>query len=147
GKLLRPLLGMENFVTQVEFSPEGKYLAASGMDEVVRLWNVRTSQEVRRFMRDPKEKPPIHNICRIAFAPVGQTLPCGSWDRTIRLYDVATGRLIRRIAGKHEGSIYSLAFSPDGTRLASGSADTTVLVWEVNPKGKTENHETHGSHE
>ncbi|HZH14393.1 MAG TPA: pentapeptide repeat-containing protein [Archangium sp.] len=108
----------------VAFHQSGEWVATGYMDGSVRLWDVRTSSELRR----------LHGhsdwVRSVAFSPDGQWLASGSDDKTVRLWDVRTGSELGRIQG-HSDKVMSVAFSPDGQWLASCSVDKTVRLWDV----------------
>ncbi|MCP4104649.1 MAG: WD40 repeat domain-containing protein [Desulfobacteraceae bacterium] len=113
-------------VNAVVFSPDSKTLAsvAGPGDNTVRLWDVASGKEIRRF------EAHTHWIESVAFSPDGKTLASGSDDKTVRLWDVASGKEIQRLKA-HTDVVNSVAFSPDGKTLASGSADKTARLWDV----------------
>ncbi|MDE2827370.1 MAG: hypothetical protein OXL40_08695 [Bacteroidota bacterium] len=77
--------GHASSVNSVVFSPDGTQLVSGSYDDTIRLWDVATGQEVRRFEghRDW--------VNSVVFSPDGAQLASGSDDDTIRLWDVATG--------------------------------------------------------
>ena len=107
------------WVFQVGFSPDGKLLATASRDNTMKLWDVRTRQQVGE-LRGHKLA-----VDTFAFAPDGRTLATGSYDNTIKLWDVASNSELRTLRG-HEGFVLSVAFAPDGRRLASGGTDARV---------------------
>ena len=118
------LTGSSGAVACLVFSPDGRWLAAAGNEEIVRLWDVQTG-ELRRALTGHTE-----GIRALAFSPDGKRLASGSADQTVILWDVATGEPLRRLEG-HRGTVQTLAFAADGKRLVSVSEDTTALVWDL----------------
>jgi RNA polymerase sigma factor (sigma-70 family) len=116
-------------VTGFAFVPGGKALIAGSHDGTLRLWEVPTGKEIRRFLG---HKGAVH---RLALSADGRLL--ASWGRTdwgeppgrIRLWDVATGRERRQLVGPKE--VESFAWSPDGKSLAVGGADGTVRLHDL----------------
>ena len=77
----------------VAFSPDGKYVVTSSWDGVVRLSNVMTGREVRRFLG---HSGPAFGA---AFSPDGKYVLSSGNDETARLWDVKTGQQVRLFAG------------------------------------------------
>jgi len=50
---IRQFIGHTNIVNMATFSPDGKYVVTTAYDNTVRLWNVETGTEWRRFTVDP----------------------------------------------------------------------------------------------
>ena len=114
GQLVWTAEGHTDNVLSVAFSPDGKYLASGSSDNTVRLWDVTTGEEVRRFDGH------TNSVKSVAFSPDGKYLASGSRDNTVRLWDVTSGEEVHRIDG-HTNDVNSVAFSPDGKYLASAS--------------------------
>jgi WD40 repeat protein len=115
-------------VYAVAFSPDGKTLAAGGMNKAVRLWDVATGKKTRELATQPPAM--IHGL---AFAPDGTRLASASVARGgfSHVWDVATGKALVRDAARAAGMAYSgdgktlvlcPAFDDDYIRLAD--ADT-----------------------
>jgi WD40 repeat protein len=125
----------------VVFSPDGRRLAAAGLDRAVHVWETTTGREVLATQ-------PLHKgrVGSVAWSGDGRWLASVDFRVTradkgrvrveseIRLWDVASGRLQRTLPGYTEGTDV-VRFSPDGRRLASGDRDWMVRVWEV-PTGR-----------
>jgi WD40 repeat protein len=118
------LTGHSGPVYAVAFSPDGRWLASGGADNVVKLWEVASGAEVRSF------RGHTDYVSSLAFSPDGRWLASGSKDRTIRLWDVATGNELRTLARDTNWTL-CLAFSPDGRWLASSGWEKSFRLWEV----------------
>ncbi len=105
------------------FSPDGTVLATGG-ENSVSLWEVRSGREIRRL---PQIKG---RAFRVAFSPDGRLLAAGGDYQTVHLWETATGKEIYRVRG-HRASVAALAFSPDGKMLASASTDGVAKLWDV----------------
>lgn len=118
-------------VHSIAFSPDGKTLASGSEDNLIRLWDVRSS---RARIALPAHQGIVQGV---AFSPDGQTLASCGDDGTVRLWDGASGAPLE-VYRSHERRVWSIAFSADGRRLASAGRDATVKLWDRSARGHRE---------
>jgi WD40 repeat protein/Flp pilus assembly protein TadD len=115
-------------VNGVQFSPDGRYLAADlggqGSACLIRLWDAATGQLVQSLAGHRGHIPGL------AFDPTGERLASAGADGTVRVWTVPGGQETRLYRG-HRDIAQAVAFSPDGMRLTSASADGTLKVWDL----------------
>lgn len=102
------------------FSPDGRWLAASGLGKVS-VYDAATAKELHRL-------PDCHQHVRsVAFSPDGKTLATAQGQR-IRLWNTDTWQEIHPGCG-HSEPVQAVAFSPDGRTIATGGLDGTLIQW------------------
>src|SRR5262249_32679061 len=92
-------------------------------DGTVRLWEVSTGKEIRRFLGH------LGNVWQVQFSPDGKRLLSGSADRTARLWDIQD-RPSTVLPG-HGDMVSFVAFTSDGRFALTSSHDRKVRVWNV----------------
>jgi WD40 repeat protein len=124
GKGDRLLIRQGSGMSSVAFSPDGKWLASAGEEHLIRLWDLQTNTEVRRFEGHRAF------IRTVEFSPDGKLLASAGDDEGAFLWDTATGKELRRI-GKHTNGFRLAAFSPDGRTLVSSGFDERIGLWDA----------------
>jgi WD40 repeat protein len=122
GSRLRSLPGHERRVTAGVLTADGKTLITSDYGRTVRVIDLQTGLEVRKW-----QGPGL--VRRLS--PDGKTLALSGRGGTLFLCDLATGKPRHDYPG-HHGAVSSLAFAPDGRTLASCSYDEPVVrIWDL----------------
>ena len=117
------LTGHTHWVTAVAWSPDGRQLASGSEENMVRIWNPATGEQLYQLRLDGK-------VQCLSYAPSGDMLAVGAWSGHIHFFNAQGEKTLSPVRG-HTDIVWSVCFSPDGTKLASGSEDETVLVWDA----------------
>lgn len=112
------------------FSTDGKVLASSSYDPVVKLWDPSSGRELTSLPLTGGGLAGGLWARGLAFSPDGTSLAAGLGDGTIALWEVASGRRTATLRG-HDQHLFSVAYSPDGKTLASASKDGSVRLWDL----------------
>ncbi|HMJ46449.1 MAG TPA: WD40 repeat domain-containing protein, partial [Ferruginibacter sp.] len=102
---------------------DGKFIASSSYDGILRLWNVANGSLVKKF------EGYRNTVWTVAFSPDGNTIASAGEDKYILIHDIASGYILHTLKA-HRLNIWSVKFSPDGTKLASGSFDNSIFLWD-----------------
>ncbi|MBW4523372.1 MAG: PD40 domain-containing protein [Scytolyngbya sp. HA4215-MV1] len=118
------LHGHTNWVWDIAFSPDGRWLASASRDGTLRLWNVQDGQAI--YVLDGH----THDVYGLVISADGQWLISSGQDNTVRLWHLQSGQSLKTLRG-YTGGIHSLSLSPDGQLLASSRQDETIQLWHL----------------
>ncbi|KAH8800337.1 hypothetical protein F5884DRAFT_891236 [Xylogone sp. PMI_703] len=121
---LQILEGHNDSVEAVTFSPDGKVIASSSRDNIIRIWETTTGALKQTL------ECRSNWVYALDFSPDGKTLSSTSSDKTIQLWDTMTWTWKQTLEG-HTEIINSVSFSPDGKTLASASDDSNIRLWDI----------------
>jgi WD40 repeat protein len=128
GDLRTNLLSFTGRISDLAFSPDGCYLAASTREGSVKIWDASTLRELTLILL--AHSSPVYGL---GFSPDGRQLAtAGEGDEAIRLWDVATWQSLITLGSKGY-TISRVTFTPDGNEIAAvnGQERSEVLRWRV----------------
>jgi len=103
------------------FSPDGRWLVASGGDDV-RIFDTMTWRRVGAI--------PGPRVRSLTFDPTGSRLAVGTYDGVASIWEIPSGVRVRRLRDGG-ASVDAITFSRDGALVETASRDGTEQVWDV----------------
>ena len=131
GRVLRAMSGITEAVSALQFSPDGRHLAAAGDDMWVKVWDVFSGTELSKWIAH------TGGINALAFSQDGTRLATASNDYKVKIWDaswltnVSSAPPRMSITFDLPAPAKSVAFNADGTKLAAGTQTETVKVWDL----------------
>ena len=141
--------GHTRSINAIAFSPDNRWLASGGKDNVIKIWDLTMGNILRTLYGHTS------NVNALAVSPDGKLLASGSGDindqrdlgaftqggvvggsedNTVRIWDVQTGKQLQVLRGS-ELPVGAVAFSSDGKVLAStgffSNGTTSVVLWDA----------------
>ena len=115
------LRGHTASLTDIEFSPDGRFVVTASRDQDTRIWNVATGRSIKTLRG-------LGVVFGASFSPDGRwvvtagPLAAGLWQWRL---PTATATYLRG----HTRSLTSAHFAPDGKRIVTASVDGTTRVY------------------
>jgi WD40 repeat protein len=105
-------------------TPSGAALFKSKIDYSVRLWELATGRELRRF------KAHTSMVTAVAFSPDGKQALSAAQEGGVYVWTVADGQIVAHI-GKRLPHVFAATFSAEGDKIFTASADKAVRLWDI----------------
>ena len=115
--------GHTEAVYSVGFTPDGKSVVSGGFDQSVRVWDLASRKEVRRFDGH------TGLVLSVAVDKDGKQILSGGLDKTAKVWELPPSGPSKTLAD-HPGGIRAIALKPDGKQLAVGSGKV-VKIWDL----------------
>ena len=112
-------------ITDLAFSPEGRYLASVGLDRTAKVWDVETGTQLLDIDIF------LNYVLTVDWSWDGSQFATAGADGRAIVWDRATGREVVRFEGHQHGTVLSLDYSPDGTHIVTSGRDGSVRAWDA----------------
>jgi RNA polymerase sigma factor (sigma-70 family) len=136
-------------VSFAAYTPDGKALVTAGRDQMVRLWDLGTGNEIRRFewgagkpngKSEPAEQgaeqryhqqywDDLARSCQAALSADGKIV-AASRRGTVCLWETASGKKLRQLDTAQK-RLLQLAFAADGKSLLTLGPGQAIAIWDV----------------
>ncbi|KAH0709959.1 hypothetical protein KY284_011386 [Solanum tuberosum] len=127
--LKHKVLGHEEPVCFISWSPDDSKLLTCGVEEVVRLWDVDSGECIHLY-----EKNGL-GLISCGWAPDGERIFCAVTDKSISMWDLE-GKELQCWKGHRVTKIADLGITSDGKHMVSVCKDNVILL--VGLESKTE---------
>ncbi|KIK34689.1 hypothetical protein CY34DRAFT_812772 [Suillus luteus UH-Slu-Lm8-n1] len=132
GEQLTPQIikAHSNWITSLDFSPDGTVLATGSADHTTKLWDTTTWQ-MQGDAIQCSSGGSIRCCTCVRYSPSGKLLAIAT-HKDIKILNSGTRECVAEFKG-HAQRNYSLAWTPDGTRLLTGGDenDPTIREWDA----------------
>jgi WD40 repeat protein/DNA-binding SARP family transcriptional activator len=137
GRLVADLHAAKGWFQDVSYSPDGRWIAASGGGEALaRIWDAETLQP--RFVVAGQ----TGSVQGLAWSHDGSRLASVSDDGSAQVSEIDAGgvrTLLTVSAQDTSNGLQSVAFSPDDSQVMTGDyALASVKIWDISDRGGAE---------
>jgi WD40 repeat protein len=124
SRMLKTTMTAMGAIHSVAYSPDGKWIAGAGEDQMIRIWDAESGKVVH------EREGHTDTVHLLVFSPDSRLIASEAGDATGKVWDVKSGKELFTLEGL-TGNYAALAFSPDGKRIAAESGKMQASVWDV----------------
>ena len=123
----RRFLGHQSWVTSITWSPDGKSIASSSVDNRIHIWEHETGKEIKVL----KMLISRRNVLR--YSPDSRRLAAATdlEGSGIYIWDCSTWKCVEILKKEYE-SICAIDWAPDGEQIACACSRSDVLIVDPN---------------
>ena len=127
GEAVAALEGHSDFISDLEFSPDGARLMSTSWDGTIRIYDVASGSELQTFSNDGDE---LEFAYTAEFDESGQYILVGSNLPLLAIWDTETMEILTTVDVDYP--ISDIAWSPDFARFYTTHTDGSIIVWDTN---------------
>jgi WD40 repeat protein len=134
GAVVNSLGGPDNDITDLSFSPDGRFLVGAAGGSAW-IWDLRPgsdSLQIELYKGTVVDNLTIYEktVTAAAINQSNSIVAMGTSENFIRLYYLNSKTVLHELRG-HSNAIHHVRFSPDGRTLLSVDRDGSLMVWDV----------------
>jgi COMPASS component SWD3 len=130
GELISDLVGHNDTVTAIAFSPDGKTLATGSHDKSIKLWNTGSGKLICTFSHQLFAGSHRSPVVSLAFSNDSRWLYSGGNDMTIKMWDWQKRNSPQTLIAK-TNSVNNLALTSDRSQLVSLGYGRNIQLWNA----------------
>lgn len=123
SKKLQSSITHRGDVSDVDWSPDGKYVVTGSFDNSVKVWDVQQDLKVLEVNHED-------SVTATDFSDDGKFLATGGLDNTVRVWNLDSRREVARL--RNDNGVGFVKFSPNGRQLAIASPNIqndSIVLW------------------
>ena len=125
-------------VTSVAIDPKGKYVASSGCDGTVKIWDVETYaclKTIDNVVPKCNDFTLAKHLARLSFSPKTGAFLAVPHTKEVKLYNRDKWEIVGFLADPDvKDDVGLCAFSPCGTHIAAGYNDGMIVIYSFNSR-------------
>ncbi|KAI9293834.1 putative notchless protein [Neoconidiobolus thromboides FSU 785] len=122
NKPIQRMTGHQKLINQVQFSPDGRYIASASFDKSIKLWDGKTGNFIHNL------RSHVQSVYQLAFSSDSRLIISCSKDSTAKIFDLKSSNVKVHLPG-HLDEVYTIDWSPKGDKVASGGKDKLLKIW------------------
>jgi WD40 repeat protein len=111
---------------KINFSPDGKFIAAASTDKTIQIWNFLDGR-ILRILKGHQDW-----VYDVQFSSNGELIVSsgGGSDKSLKFWRSNDGKLLKSIDKAHNDAIY-LSISSNCKLIATAGNDQTLKIWDI----------------
>lgn len=135
GEMIQQLVGHDGDILGLAWSPDAQYLASTGRDGRVIVWDIARGQPQQIIAITPLTGSPHQNVAaQVLWSSDSTKIAARTSDCGVFVWEASTGELLATLRPQVYGGLCvnaAIAWSPLENRLALGNLPVGIEIWEM----------------